>query len=376
MRLKQLLLIIKVYIVKLLSLFESEHDYWVIAERGHEARDNGYAFYKYMKNEHPEIRVYYLITKNSTDIDRISKDDVLFFGSYQHYYRCVNCQAIISTHTYLFFEHCFYRLYKLLMLKPIIVFLQHGIIKDLMPFYFKSNNYVDLFITAANKEYNYILDNYGYTSENVKCTGLARYDNLKNDVSEKTILIMPTWRQYYSKYDDFEFTNTAYYIGWSKILKRIDNEFANGIKVVFYQHYEFQKYNKLFYGMKNVIVGDMEKYDVQGLLSKSSVLITDYSSVYFDFAYLRKPVIYYQFDEKEYREKHYQQGYFDYRSDGFGPVVVDDDSLMNELWKVINKDFSIDRYYCERIEGFYRYHDTKNCERIYQEIVEKCKGYK
>ena len=39
------------------------------------------------------------------------------------------------------------------------------------------------------------------------------------------------------------------------------------------------------------------------------MLITDYSSVYFDIAYMRKPIIFYQFDEEEFRRKHYQRGY-------------------------------------------------------------------
>ena len=43
-------------------------------------------------------------------------------------------------------------------------------------------------------------------------------------------------------------------------------------------------------------------------------MITDYSSVFFDFSYMRKPVIFYQFDEKKFRKAQYAEGYFSYKN--------------------------------------------------------------
>ena len=57
-------------------------------------------------------------------------------------------------------------------------------------------------------------------------------------------------------------------------------------------------------------------------------MITDYSSVAFEMAYLKKAVLYYQFDEEEFFSgKHWQKGYFDYRKDGFGAVCVSENAL-------------------------------------------------
>ena len=55
----------------------------------------------------------------------------------------------------------------------------------------------------------------------------------------------------------------------------------------------------------------------QELFNNSSVLVTDYSSVFFDFAYLKKPVIYYH----PIDDYHYENSYFDYETMGFGDVV-------------------------------------------------------
>ena len=65
--------------------------------------------------------------------------------------------------------------------------------------------------------------------------------------------------------------------------------------------------------------------DVQALYGQCALLVTDYSSVAFNTAYLDRPAVYFQFDREEMlRGAHVgRQGYFDYERDGFGPVARD-----------------------------------------------------
>ena len=60
---------------------------------------------------------------------------------------------------------------------------------------------------------------------------------------------------------------------------------------------------------------DNSEIDIQNLLKDSALMITDYSSVFMDFAYMEKPEIYFQFDEDQFRSTHYAKGYFDYKKD-------------------------------------------------------------
>ena len=46
------------------------------------------------------------------------------------------------------------------------------------------------------------------------------------------------------------------------------------------------------------------------LFNTSALMITDYSSVFFDFVYQKKPCIFYQFDKKDFFEKHNNEGEF------------------------------------------------------------------
>ena len=109
--------------------------------------------------------------------------------------------------------------------------------------------------------------------------------------------------------------------------------------------------------------------DYQEIFKKSKLLITDYSSVPFDFAYLRKAIIYTQFDKKNFFQSHtYTQGYFSYEKDGFGPVLYNYEDTINEIIKSIKDNCKVEKKYLNRINNFYTYDDKKNCERVYNEI--------
>ena len=58
------------------------------------------------------------------------------------------------------------------------------------------------------------------------------------------------------------------------------------------------------------------------VFSKSKLFITDYSSTFFDFAYLKKPEIFFQFDKEEFYSEHYQKSDFVHEKDAFGDVVT------------------------------------------------------
>ena len=97
-------------------------------------------------------------------------------------------------------------------------------------------------------------------------------------------------------------------------------------------------------------------------------MITDYSSVYMDFAYMKKPIIYYQFDYNEYRNSHLQEGYFDYEKDGFGKIFTKTDDLVKEIISLSKQNFQVSKKYYNRMNKFFEINDTNNCERIYNAI--------
>ena len=98
------------------------------------------------------------------------------------------------------------------------------------------------------------------------------------------------------------------------------------------------------------------------------MLVTDFSSVFFDVAYMKKPVIYYQFDKEEFRKRHLQKGYFSYEEDGFGDVFCSADDVINKIVEYRVNNFEMEEKYLKRVDKFFERRDRNNCKRIVDEI--------
>ena len=110
--------------------------------------------------------------------------------------------------------------------------------------------------------------------------------------------------------------------------------------------------------------------DYQTQFAQSALLVTDFSSVFFDFGYLKKPVVYSQFDKDEFFKGHsYDEGYFSYEDNGFGPVCRDLESTVDAICKYIENDCNNSDEYIKRIEAFYPFFDDKSCERVYNDTL-------
>lgn len=362
-------------------LLYGNREVWLISERGTDARDNGYHFFRYMRKQHPEIECYYVIVQDSPDRKRIEAlGEAVEYRSLRHYLLLFGARYLVSTHLMGFTPNRgFYNYIQMRMEQKVLrgktVFLQHGITKDNLPEFYQESTKLDLFICGAKPEYEYIAKNWHYHHDEVQYTGFARFDSLHEQKTKHQILIMPTWRKWLKYPEDAIKTSildSSYFKSWCGLLKSSRlAELAEqyGVQFVFYPHSEMQEYiNQFETASEKIILADFAHYDVQQLLKESMLLITDYSSVFFDFAYMNKPVLFYQFDEDEFREQHYGQGYFDYRRDGFGEVVTEEEALLTLTEQYLESGCSLKESYQKRIEGFFPLHDVNNCERIYYAI--------
>ena len=370
-RFRQFKILFFVYFFKIFSIF-SKKKHWVIAERGCDARDNAYTFYRYIKEKHPKVKVYYLMDYSSADYLKV-KADAVQYGSIKSFWLVVTANKIISTHYAMLFPNLTYKLFRACRLYNKFYFLQHGIIKDNLMILHKKNAPMELFVCGAKPEYEYVKNTFGHKESVVQYTGLARYDNLHDIKIKRQILVMPTWRQYIRTED--EFLSSSYYKNWMRFLidESLNNLLIeNNCELVFYPHFEMQKYIEHFNQNNSCIkIAKFKDYDVQTLLKESALLITDYSSVFFDFAYMKKPLLYFQFDAEDFFSKHYQKGYFDYKINGFGKVCDTSQELVLEIQSLLKNNFLIEDFYKERIEEFFPLRDRNNCLRIYEKIMEK-----
>ena len=373
LRIKEMMEVIKLLISWFPSLFH-KRDIWLISERGKEARDNGYFFFVWLKNNHPDINSKFIISRDSPDLNRLARwsDDLVYFNSFAHLSSIWKAKYLISTHicgytTDLQFFSKLDGAFNLFRGKK-RVFLQHGIIKDRLPGLYYGKTHIDLFICGSRLEYDFVKSTFGYPAGVVQYTGLCRYDSLYEYQSKKQILVMPTFRIYVDR-AHFEFSD--YFKAYKELLcnKDLHNLLADkGYRLVFYPHYEFQSLIQSFKDLvipEQIIVADMS-FDIQTLLKESEILITDYSSVFFDMMYMNKPIVFYQFDEEQYRARHYQQGYLDYND--VGPVVRNVNQVVSSLFEIINSGRIADKFQ-KYYNDTFSIRDMKNCQRVYNAII-------
>jgi CDP-glycerol glycerophosphotransferase (TagB/SpsB family) len=143
----------------------------------------------------------------------------------------------------------------------------------------------------------------------------------------------------------------------------------NGYVGLFCLHPLFKEQASHFQG-NDVFDINKSYVDYQDIFKNYDLLVTDYSSVFFDFAYLDKPVAYSQFDAKEFFSRHsYEKGYFSYEDDGFGPVSHTLDDAVHDIIGIIQNGCIMDEVYKERVERFYPKDKGHNCKNVYEEIL-------
>ena len=137
-------LIAKIYRLKRKNL-------WLICENQYEARDNGYWFFKYMVEHHPEQDVVYCIDPSSVDATKVtSLGPVISFGSFKHWIYYLSAQRNISSHKngnpnaavcYLLEMYGHLNHHR--------VFLQHGVIMNDLEWLYYENTHFEAFMTSA-----------------------------------------------------------------------------------------------------------------------------------------------------------------------------------------------------------------------------------
>lgn len=371
-----------------LKLFKQKQ-IWLISDRILTAGDNGEAFFRYMQEAHSKkIKSYFVISKKSSDYKRMKKiGPVLDNLSYKHKLIYLLCDYNISSQADEITNNPFsniYYFYRDIIQNSHFIFLQHGVTKDdISGWVNRYNKNFFGFITAAIPEYNSILHgNYSYTIDKIWQTGFPRFDRLYNK-EHRYITFMPTWRKYLLNSVDTqtgiwvlnqEFEESKFFQFYINIFnnKRLINSAKNfNYQLQVMLHPVFRPYTELF--SQNDFVKFLDaNAQYRDIYAQSNLVITDYSSACFDFAYLRKPIVYCQFDREEFfaGEHVYTKGYFDYERDGFGEVEYDLESTVDRIIEYMENGCQLKDKYRERIDKFFAFNDQNNCQRVYEKIIE------
>jgi len=158
---------------------------------------------------------------------------------------------------------------------------------------------------------------------------------------KKTILYAPTWR------DDEYYGKGEYKFSLKLNLRLLRKELGNDYAILLRTHYYIA--DKLdVTGLEDFVVNVSGYDDITELYLISDILITDYSSVFFDYANLKRPILFYTYDLEKYRDM-LRGFYLDIEKDVPGPLLFTDE----EVVEAIKNIDIISARYKEKYEEFY-----------------------
>ena len=358
---------------------------WLAFDKLYKAGDNGEYFMKYAQKQKDGIKKYYIVQKNSYDYPRLKKEKmkIILFRSKKHYLYFLHSHMIFATHANVYSFNAFPATYARFfrgLFKFKVVHIQHGLtVQRFAHTMGKLTDNIKMYFCASKYEIeNLSKPVYGYSRDALKLTGIPRYDGLINN-DQKQILITPTWRMSLVKPPKMgekrpynpEFKNTIYF--------KVYNELINNRKLIAKAK---EKGYKLIYLIHPTLSSQINDYDqnefvqilpatdnvsYEKLLNESSIMVTDYSGVQFDFAYMRKPVVYLHHKDVP---PYYESSCFFYDTMGFGEICKDNDSLINLLCDYLDNECAPKSEYIKRADDFFAFNDHDNCMRIYNEVID------
>lgn len=188
---------------------------------------------------------------------------------------------------------------------------------------------------------------------------------LKNKMAiplhKKVILYAPTWR------DNEYYDRGRYKFDLQMDLEKMYEALSDNYVIVLRLHYLISE-NLNLSGFDSFIKDFSQYEDIRDLYLVSDMLMTDYSSVFFDYANLKRPILFYVYDIDTYRDK-LRGFYFDFEKEAPGPLVKTTDEIIETIKRIEKNDFQplvpLDDFY----NTFCQLEDGKASERVIEKII-------
>ena len=190
---------------------------------------------------------------------------------------------------------------------------------------------------------------------------------ISNSDGKKQLLYAPTWR-------DDEYLRGGFYKGPSGIdFTKLEKALGNKYRIALKLHYLTDGKAAVPESCRKS--GFVKVYgnetDITDLYIASDGLITDYSSVFFDYSVLERPIFFFCYDLEKYRDE-LRGFYLNLEEFAPGPISTDENGLIRDLKDCFEKD---DFKYVERVRAFKKtyneYDDGHSSEKALDAIAGK-----
>ncbi|GAB4074058.1 teichoic acid poly(glycerol phosphate) polymerase [Barrientosiimonas marina] len=177
---------------------------------------------------------------------------------------------------------------------------------------------------------------------------------------KRVILYAPTWR------DNQFYGRGQYKFDLQLDLDRLHEELGEDTIVLLRLHYLVAE-NLDLTGYDHFVFDVSAHEDIRELYLVSDMLITDYSSVFFDYANLRRPMFFYVYDIEDYRDN-LRGFYFDLEAKAPGPLVKTTEALLQEIKSIDQHGFEPSATTQAFYDKFCYLEDGRASERVVNQL--------
>lgn len=185
-------------------------------------------------------------------------------------------------------------------------------------------------------------------------TNLRKKLGIPND--KKTILYAPTWR------DDEFYGSGEYKFALKLDLHRMKEELGDEYVILLRTHYYIADALDVT-GLEDFAFNLSKYNDISELYLMSDVCITDYSSVFFDYGNLKRPILFFVYDLDKYRDV-LRGFYIDIEKEVPGPLLFTSDEVIEALKNIDSIAAEYQPRYDEFYERFCHLDDGYAAKRI------------
>lgn len=371
----------------LLRPYFSRRRIWLFFDKIYKGGDSAEYLYRYCKKQKDGIKKYYLLDSQAPDYARMKQEGFhpLKRGSLLHRLIFLNADIVVASNStvFAFNDYTFDTSF------PIrgdvhfdVACVQHGMsIQKIAIAQNRLRDNIKLYFCASKYEIeNLSKPIYDYADYDIlKLTGVPRFDGL-HDRKQKILLFSPTWRmnsampvasnEGVARDYNPNFRHTDYFKVYNSLMNdprllAAARQYGYRIQYVLHpivspQEDDFTK-NDLV-----EIIPATGSMSYEKLFCEAALMVTDFSGVQFDFAYMRKPVVYLHHNDIP---QHYENGTFFYDTMGFGEICHTNDELIDVLCEYMKHDCIMPEKYQKRADDFFAFSDDQNCARIYPHLL-------
>ena len=359
-RMKNISFLIKLNLLKsfvtFFDFFNIKRDEIVFISKDFVGTNNKVLFIETLKNTKKTL----LLTDNKKQIEEFNKNGIktLYLGSIFSFYKLAKAKIVVQDqgNSNFLVKHLSSKQKKIQLWHGIPLKRMNKLVDVLYDYHISTSDFVNdtslSLVVQAKKHLNL-----GYPRNDLLFVNLEVYNLAKKN---KVVVYMPTHRESEPSFGNKSIKELPLDLEkLNDFMKKQNTFFILKLHPFVSKLYENENFsNIVFYESQS---------DIYPVLKYTDILITDYSSVYFDFLLIDKPIVFFDYDYEEYSSN--MNGFvYDYEENAPGEKVKTQDDLEKSIENILNDKDLFKKQRMDILNKFFTFKDYKSSQTIIDQL--------